>query len=188
MRLVAALALAVIAWPAAAATAWRMDPTQSLLEFTVTQAGARVTGRFTRFSAAIRFDGADLPDSRFDVRIDVASADTRDAERDEVLHGPDFFFASAYPEARFVAERFAAQDGGWTADGTLTLRGLSRPVPALFKFERAASGAARLTGSAAVNRLGFAIGLGEWADTRWIGDTVEVAFSLRLVPVAEETP
>ena len=183
MKLAAALTLALVAWPATAATPWHTDATASRLTFTATQAGARFTGRFVRFDADIVFDGVDLPGSRFEVRVATASADTSDEQRDTLLRGPDFFWSDAHPQALFVAESFSTESDGWTTAGHLTLRGVTRRVPLHFRFSRLPDGSARLEGSATIRRLEFGVGQGEWSGTKWVGDTVEVRFALRLLPV-----
>ena len=73
---------------AQAATPWHADA-GSELRFRATQAGARFEGRFASFDASIVFDERDLAGCRFDVTITLASADTRDADRDGVLKGLD---------------------------------------------------------------------------------------------------
>lgn len=183
MRLAALASLALVAWPATAATHWKMDAAASRLSFTATQAGARFTGRFTRFDADIVFDGVDLPGSRFEVRIATASADTSDEQRDTLLRGPDFFWSDAHPQALFLAETFSVENDGWAAGGSLTLRGMTHPVPVHFRFSPLPDGSARLEGAATIRRLEFGVGQGEWSGTKWVGDTVEVRFALRLLPV-----
>lgn len=185
MRSAAALALALAAWPAIAATSWRVDPAASRLTFTAVQAGARFSGRFTRFDAQIDFDGANPSGSRFAVRVATASADTYDEQRDSVLRGPDFFRTRDYPQALFVTDEFAAADGEWTAAGSLTLRGVTRSVPLRFRFLKLPDGGARLEGSTVIRRLDFGVGQGEWADTKWVGNDVEIAFSLALRPAVD---
>lgn len=187
MRLVAALGLALAAWPAAAATSWNVDTTASRLTFSAIQAGARFTGRFAHFDAEIVFDDGDLPGSRFEVRIATGSADTHDDQRDTILRGPDFFWSDAHPQALFVADEFSTTDGGWTAAGSLTLRGVTRRVPLRFRFSRLPDGDARLEGSATISRLDFGVGQGEWSGTKWVGDPVEVGFMLILKPAAVAT-
>ena len=68
----------------------------------------------------------------------------------------------------------------YLARGTLTLRGVTRPVSVRFRFERSPEGGARLDGSARLRRLDFGVGQGEWTSTEWVGDEVEVSFELRL--------
>lgn len=68
----------------------------------------------------------------------------------------------------------------YLARGTLTLRGVTRPVPVRFRFQRSPEGGARLDGSTRLRRLDFGVGQGEWTSTEWVGDEVEVQFELRL--------
>jgi polyisoprenoid-binding protein YceI len=155
----------------------------STLKFTATYQGEAFTGRFEQFDAAIRFDPADLADSRFEVRIPLASARTDNAERDEMLLEPEFFDAKAKPEARYEATKFTKlKDGRWRADGTLTLRGVRKPVPLVFSWTPGAHPV--LVGEAVVNRLDFGVGSGEWDDLSLIPNKVVV--STRLVLAARE--
>ena len=174
----ATLLLALLLPAAQAATPWRTDE-GSELRFRATQAGARFEGRFAGFDASIVFDERDLAGSRFDVTITLASADTRDADRDGVLKGPDFFNVEKHPQAHFVATKFRKAGTGHVADGELTLRGVTRPVAVRFTLARSGSGAT-LTGSALLRRLDFGVGQGEWRSTDSVGNEVEVLFTLKL--------
>ena len=167
---------------AEAAPGWRADPARSRLEFSGTLAGGRFDGRFLRFTPEITFDAADLANCRFRVEVDTASADTQEAERDGMLKGPDFFAVGRWPTARFEATRFVQSGPGrFVAHGRLTLRDVTREIALPFRFETAADGrTATLSGSAAIRRLEFGVGQGEWRDTRWLGDEVEVRFDLAL--------
>jgi len=180
LTLTGAALAGLVGGPAAAATAWQLEPAASRLGFSATQAGAVFDGRFTRFGAEIHFDEADLASSRFEVDIDTSSADTGEARRDEILQGPDFFWVDRYPTAVFEAVDFSVSGDACLARGTLTLRGVSKPVPVRFRFERLPEGGALLVGSARLRRLDFGVGQGEWTATEWIGDEVEVSFELRL--------
>ena len=113
--------------------------------------------------------------------VEVASVDTRDPERDEILRGPDFFQADEYPQAVFHAARFERAGEGWRAPGELSIRGVTRPVPVTFTLV-AGAGPPVMKGSARLSRLAFGIGRGEWASTEWVGDEVDVRFELRLQP------
>lgn len=165
---------------AQAAPSWTVDPASSRLGFRATQAGAEFEGRFTRFGADIRFDEQDLASSRFEVEVRTGSADTGEARRDGILTGPEFFWSERYPVATFEALDFSVSDTDYLARGTLTLRGVSRPVEVRFRFERTPEGGARLTGRATLRRLEFGVGQGEWASTEWVGDEVGVGFDLGL--------
>jgi polyisoprenoid-binding protein YceI len=151
------------------------------LTFEASQAGAVFTGRFERFRADIDFDPADPAACRFDVRIETASADTLESQRDTVLKGPDFFWVEQHPVATYAGRGCRAQDKGYALDGELTLRGVTRTVPLRFTYAAGPNGAA-IEGSARLSRLAFGVGQGEWRSTEWVGDEVTVRFDLLLSP------
>lgn len=173
-----------------AARDWRMDPERSELGFSASAQGERFEGRFTRFEPAIRFDPDDLAGARFDVRIETASVDTANLERDDTLRSEDFFAVRKYPQARYLAESFRAlDDGRYAADGSLTLRGLTRPVTLVFRWQQGTpaviEGEALLTGETELNRLDFELGTGDWADPETIANEVRVFTRLVLQPAAD---
>lgn len=163
-----------------AATQWKTDAAQSSVKFTATQAGAEFTGSFQKFTANIQFDPKDLATSRFDVVIDLKSATTQDKERDETLQGDTMFSVRRWPTAHYVASKFTVQpNGSFLANGTLTLRDVTKDVPLEFTFQPDASGGV-LKGTARIKRLAFGVGQGELKETTWVGDDVKIQFSLRL--------
>jgi polyisoprenoid-binding protein YceI len=173
--------LCVLAAPALVRGAdWQAQP-DSTLGFTGSAQGESFEGRFSRFVPEVRFDPADLAATRFHVRIDLASADSANAERDELLHGPDFFDSAAQPEAVFVAEGARAEGDGYVSDGQLTLKGISRPVSLRFRFT-AADGRAQLEAAARLDRTAFGVGGGEWLDAETIAHEVSVKATLKLTP------
>lgn len=177
-----ALALALAIVPAAAhADVLQAGPADGRLEFVALQAGAKVTGEFRRFHAALDLDPGRPDEGRLDVTVEVASLDTRDPERDEILRGPDFFQVDGHPQAVFHAGRLERAGDGWRAPGDLTIRGVTQPVPVTFTIAPG-SGFTVMKGSARLRRLAFGLGRGEWADTTWVGDEVDVRFELRLQP------
>jgi polyisoprenoid-binding protein YceI len=179
------LALAFLAVAASAQATHFTEQAGSTLTFTASYQGEEFTGRFDKFDAAIRFDPADLAASRFDVRIPLASAKTDNAERDEMLVGSDFFDAKGKPEARYEADKFTKlKDGRWRAEGTLTLRGVAKPVPLVFSWTPGPHPV--LVGEAVVNRLDFGVGTGEWDDLELIPNKVVV--NTRLVLAAQVPP
>lgn len=183
MRIALAALLALsLATDARAATAWRVLP-GSTLGFTASYQGEDFEGRFSRFTPSIAFDPKDLAGSRFDVLVQLASTDTRNDERDEMLRGEGFFNARRSPTARYLASRFRALGGDrYVAEGTLSLNGISKPVSLAFTW----SGGARpvLAGTATLRRLDFGVGTGEWSDTELLPDAVRVKTRLLLAAPA----
>jgi len=178
-----AFALALSAPLAAHAGTWHADGKSSTLGFSGVSQGDAFNGRFKTFDATIAFDPAQLATSRFDVKITLASADTANSERDDSLRGADFFDTAHTPVANYVATKFRSLGGNrYAADGTLTLRGISKPVTLTFAWAAGATPA--LVGDAVVNRLDFKVGGGQWADTGQIANAVKVHASLKLLPAA----
>ncbi|AMN45637.1 hypothetical protein ACG33_00655 [Steroidobacter denitrificans] len=177
----AGFALAGVVW-ALSGTQWNMQLANSRLDFIGIQAGAAFEGGFDRFSADIHFDPQDLAASRFDVTIDMASVNSRDSERDQIIRGKDLFDVAQWPTGHYVAQKFQpAGNGKYTASGTLTLLGVMREIPIRFSFEEDKDGA-WLKGDASIERLAFGIGKGEWTDTSMVGNEVKVRFALLLKP------
>jgi len=156
----------------------------STLGFTASFEGERFEGAFGKFTPRIRFDPDKLDESRFDVSIELGSADTENEDRDEVLLGPEFFAAASQPAARYLATTFQHLGGDrYVASGTLTLRGISQPVSLEFTWTPGASPV--LAGQARLSRLAFDVGTGDWSDTRMLPDDVVVTTRLQLAPAAD---
>jgi len=177
----AAVAAPTAASPGPSAGAFTADPAHSVLGFTGLQAGADFKGTFGAFTAHVVFDPAHLGGSRIEVQIETRSVDTQDGERDSTIRSADFFDAGHFPQATYVTRSISPSPTGYSALGTLTLRGKSRDVPIAFTFSRTAAGAT-LSGNALIKRLDFGVGQGEWQDTKWVGNEVRINFSLSLRP------
>lgn len=164
--------------PTAAAAAWRVEP-GGRLGFRADYTGSPVNGSFTRWDADILFSPEDLAGSRIRVTIDLASVDTADAERDDMLRSSSFFDIGAHPRATFVSNTIRARGPGrYVASGTLTLHGRSRPVAVSFDLGITGN-RATASGAARIERTAFGVGSGEWAATDQIADGVAISFNLR---------
>ncbi len=172
-------ALIVLLPCAALADVWQGDQHSGALRFVATQAGAKFQGHFGEFKVRFDFNSAEPAKGSLDVTIVTGSADTADKDRDEVLHGKDFFWVERFPEAKYHAEGFKRDGKGWTAAGELTLRGVTQPVAVRFEVEPKQKQLG-MKGSTTLRRLEFGVGQGDWTDTTWVGDPVDVAFDLGL--------
>jgi polyisoprenoid-binding protein YceI len=108
---------------------YTIDPDHSSVEFQVKHLGiATVKGFFSEFEGRLEV-GESLDDARASGAVKVASINTRSAQRDEHLRSPDFFDAEQYPELRFESTGIEpAGDGELKVIGSLTIRGVTRPV------------------------------------------------------------
>jgi polyisoprenoid-binding protein YceI len=163
------------------AEGYTADGASSRLEFIGVQAGAEFKGLFHKFTAIIDFAPDALANAHFDVQIDMNSVDSMDKDRDTTIRGADVFDVAHFPTAHYVTHSFTKTSAGYAATGALTLHGVTKDVPIDFQF-MTASGAPKIVGTAKLKRLEFGVGQGDWKSTEWVGDNVNVAFSLVLKP------
>ncbi len=113
-----------------AAAQWNIDPAHSGAYFVVRHmVVSKVRGSFTRWGGVITADEASPAQSKVEVRIEAASIDTRDAQRDSHLRSADFFDAERHPEITFRSTRVEPLQGQhFRVTGDLTIRDVTRPV------------------------------------------------------------
>jgi polyisoprenoid-binding protein YceI len=106
-----------------------IDPTHSAISLTIRHlVAAKVRGRFTDFSGEINVTDNQLA-STTEVTINVASIDTGVGDRDDHLRSGDFLDVEQYPTATFKSAAIRPNSsGGFTLDGTLTIRDITKPV------------------------------------------------------------
>lgn len=156
------LALALMTSGLTQATAvakdWAVDQKASSLTFALSQGGAAIKGTFQSWSADIHLDPADLSDAKITVKVDLKSARTGDASRDTMLQGGDWFNTGAAAEATFAAEKVTkGADGTYQAAGTLSLKGVSKPLTLTFSLDVDGK-AAKAEGKGMIARLDYDLG------------------------------
>jgi polyisoprenoid-binding protein YceI len=111
-------------------TVWTIDNSHSVAEFSVKHMMfATVKGRFGSVEGTITVDNQNVENSSVDVRIDVASIDTRDEKRDAHLRSADFFDVENYPTLTFRSTRVERAGGNdLKVHGDLTIRGVTKPA------------------------------------------------------------
>lgn len=173
----AALALGLVG-PALAAN-WTVDAAQSSLGFEASMNNTAFQGKFEDWRAEISFDPADLSTAKANVTINMSSARTGDATRDAALPNADWFDVSGFAEATFTTNAFRAMGGdAYEADGTLTLRGVAKPVTLPFTLS-ITDGVAVMEGAVTINRGDFGVGQGEFTGDTPVALSVKVVVSIR---------
>lgn len=163
---------------AQAADQWDVVADESAVAFTGTQLGAEFTGVFEAFTADIVFSPDDLAGSSVEVLIDIASANTQNADRDSQIVAPDWFDAAQWPTAKFVTKSFTEiSSGKYEAVADLTIRDVTREVVLPFDLV-ITDGAAEAVGSVTIKRTEFGVGQGQWTDTSQVGDDVTITVTI----------
>ncbi len=158
-------------------SAWKVDA-GSTLGFATAWGGVAIEGRFDRWNADILFSPEALDRSKVSVGIDLASAVSGDAQRDESLQGADWFDTAEHPKATFTATRFEKTgENRYVAHGTLALRGASHPLRLPFTLNIEGD-KARVSGVTTLDRTAFGVGQGEWKNTDQIPAEVKVSVNL----------
>jgi polyisoprenoid-binding protein YceI len=112
-----------------------LDPTHSRLGFVARHAMVtKVRGSFDDFEGTAVLDFDDPTKSTASVTFQIASIDTRNAQRDEHLRTNDFFDAPTYPTGSFVSTGVTkVDDETFQLHGDLTLKGTTKPVTVTFE-------------------------------------------------------
>jgi len=184
----AAAAPASAATPAAAATPatgapprYTQNAAKSSLKFTFEQAGAAASGNFKKFTTVLIYDEKNLAASSLNVRVEIASVDTQEPERDAMLKDADLFNAAKYPAATFAASSLAKRaDGGLEAVGKLTIRDTTHDLRLPLTLKPTPDGL-ELSGKTAIKRLDYGVGQGEMKATDSVGDEVKLEYTVSLV-------
>ena len=136
-----------------AATIYRLDPAASTLTWTGhAEAGSWAPqGTIRLREGSIAADGQTVRAAR--VVVDMATIAHGQAQLAEHLRGPDFFAATQFPTAVFELTEFKSGQ----ARGTLTLKGITKPVAFPVAVEAAPGGGLRLRGTASVDRTQFGV-------------------------------
>lgn len=110
------------------AETYAVDPVHSTLLFRINHMGVcNFYGRFNGIAGD--FTVAEGGTGSVSVKIDAASVDTANKDRDDHLRGTDFFSVEQFPEITFKSDALKPAGGSkYEAKGTLTLHGVSKEV------------------------------------------------------------
>ena len=143
---------------------WQLDPSHSSIGFSVRHLMiATVKGSFGTFESSFSGNEGDLKDATVSAKIDAASIDTSNDQRDGHLRSPDFFDVEKYPSITFAGKRIVGDAfGDFKLVGDLTIRGVTKEITLDASFEGRAKdpwGNSRLgyTAKGKINRSDFGL-------------------------------
>jgi polyisoprenoid-binding protein YceI len=111
-------------------TKWALDPTHSEINFKVKHMMiSSVSGQFKQFDSSVETTGDDFTTAKINFTADVNSISTNNEQRDGHLKTGDFFDAENHPKLTFTSDKLEKVSGDdYKLHGTLTMRGVSKPV------------------------------------------------------------
>ena len=179
---VAIFAAALLALTPAAlfaqAAEWNVDRGASAIRFSGTHAGREFNGRFGQWTARVRFDPANLKESRIIVVIDTSSATTGDRVQETTLVNPEWFDSANHRFANFRSTSISSLGGNrYSARGLLEIKGKETPVTLPFTLDINGN-RARGAGTLTLDRI--ALGLGTKSDPKaqWVGKNIELSINV----------
>jgi polyisoprenoid-binding protein YceI len=105
-----------------------IDTFHSQLGFSVRHLGISIIrGTFDRFSGAL-FVGDDLASTVVAVEAEMESINTGNRDRDQHMHGSDWFDTANHPQMSFRSTSIVDAAGNYTMSGDLTIKGITHPV------------------------------------------------------------
>ncbi len=174
---------------------WTIDASHTDVEFAVRHLMiSTVKGRFADVSGMIELDPERPAEARAEVTVQVASIDTRNADRDAHLRSPDFFDVDEHPVMTYRSRRVEpVGHGKLRVFGDLTIRGTTREVPLTVTpggLVKDPWGNVRVgySATAVINRSEFGLTWNKALETGGVlvGEEVKINLELELVRQAEQ--
>lgn len=173
----AATVLATTAW--AGPACYTADQDSGDLSFSGVAEGTPFQGHFGQFDVRICLKGSDLSTARIEVTVTTASADVGNRDGNQALKDEEFFAVDQFPEATWTSTAIEAEGDGFLAGGELSIKGISATQPVRLSLDTAGE-SWQLRGGAEITRLDWKVGVGEFEDTDFIRNRVDLEFELQL--------
>jgi polyisoprenoid-binding protein YceI len=173
---------------------WKIDPAHSEINFTVRHLMiSNVRGRFEKFSGDINFDIENPTASSLDVKIDAASINTKEPQRDGHLRSPDFFDAEKYPYLAYKGTKFEVIDESHgKIYGDMTIRDVTKPVMLDVEYSGMAkspwgSTSAGFSATTKINRKDWGLNWNQALESGGVlvGDEIKIAIEVEIIQQAE---
>lgn len=173
---------------------WALDNAHSNVDFSLRHMMvSKVKGSFNNFSANIEANPNDLTTASLNFTIDVASIDTRQADRDNHLRSADFFDVEQFPNLVFTSTSIEKTGNDkYAVTGDVSLHGVTKPETFTVTFEGVAkdpmSGAekAGFSVEGAIKRSEYGLTWNAALETGGVlvGDDVKVSMEIQVAKEA----
>jgi len=166
---------------ASATTYDRVDTAKSSIKFVPTLMGSKTEGRFSKFTAQVRFDPDKPAAASAKAQVDIRSFDIGYDEATEEALGKNWFDVQQFPTADFtVTKVHPLGKDRFELAGNLTIRGKTKALTFPVTLTRESAQTARLDGTVVIKRLDFNLGQGAWAATGTVSNDVTLILRLYL--------
>ena len=156
---------------AVATETFKVSSKNSEVAFSGEHAGMTFSGIFEKWEASLNLPPHSNP--KIEANFDLRSAKTGDSTYDSTLPEGDWFDVENHPKGHFNSTKITPKGDDFEVEGTLELRGVSKPV--VFLLEDKGS---RYEAKFEINRLKYNIGMESDPDAEWVSETIEMHMKL----------
>jgi polyisoprenoid-binding protein YceI len=128
------------------------------IRFSIKYWAGTCEGSFSAPQGTVKFDATNLATSSINVSVSAASFNTGNSMRDKDVRDEKYLNATAHPTITFKSSTITAKGGMYYADGTLTIKGVSRKISIPFKAAKRSGGGFDISSSFSINRLAYNVG------------------------------
>lgn len=169
---------------------WKIDTAHSEINFTVRHMMiSNVRGRFERFEGSVEFDEQNPTNSSVEVKIEAASINTREPQRDAHLKSPDFLDVEKFPYLVFKSKKIEVIDSNHgRITGDLTIRDVTNEVTLDVEYNGTVKSpfgytSAGFSASTSINRKDWGLQWNVPLETGgWlVGETVHINIEIEMI-------
>lgn len=109
---------------------WKLDTTHSTIGFSIKHMMfTNVRGNFDLYEGGVTMTGDDFEQAKIEFNAEIASINTKNADRDGHLKSADFFDAEQFPNLTFKSSSIKKTgDHMYDIEGDLSMHGVTKPV------------------------------------------------------------
>lgn len=177
-----AVSLVGLAFAAETPEAEKETPPPGKITFVGKNTVATANGTFTKWAfTKTDFNPVDLANSVVEIKVDVASIDTKIKKRDDHLRTPDFFDVANFPHAmlKIYDMKAADKENTYTAKLDFDMHGVKKTYTN-FSFTVTAKDPITVEGTFTFNRMDFNIGEPKTINPMSIVEEIPIAFTATL--------
>jgi polyisoprenoid-binding protein YceI len=165
------------------APVFKITPVESKVEFRVKTSVSTIEGTFAKWDASLTFSSTDVSTGVLDVKIQTDSVNTGSGMMDRELKSEKFFNVKDDPYVTFRSTKITqTAPDTYQAQGTFTVRGVSKPETLTLTVEREGQATGEIKGTLAFDRKEFGI-TGNLPLLK-IADRVEVTINVKATRVS----
>lgn len=164
----------------AQAAPYSVDKEASTITFAGEHAGNAFSGVFESWEAEIAFDPDNLAASHVKAVFDLASATTGNKTYDGTLPQGDWFDVENHPQGVFESRSFVLnEDGSYSAEGVLTLRGVEQPLSFTFTLSDLSHSPVTVQAGFTIDRLAYGMGEKSDPEAEWVSREIQITLDLQ---------